>query len=67
MRHCYEACIVGKKGKFTTDLKDITRTHNVNNLFYHPIEEPQSKKPDTIYEMIEEFVPNAHYLELFGR
>ncbi|KEJ82625.1 MT-A70 family protein [Oxytricha trifallax] len=66
LRHCYEFCIMARnKGPFGC-LKEKSKTHTAPNVIFAELRE-QSRKPDQIYEIIEQLVPNGRYLELFPR
>lgn len=58
LQHAKETCIVGYKG-------DVSYKVPRDVIFAR--RRGQSQKPDEIYEIIEEMVPNGRYLEIFGR
>jgi mRNA m6A methyltransferase catalytic subunit len=62
LQHAKETCLVGRKGKLPANL-------NGNALADIILAERrgQSQKPQEIYHMIENFVPNGKYLEIFAR
>jgi mRNA m6A methyltransferase catalytic subunit len=61
LQHAKETCLVGMKGnpKYNENvsLSDVIFSHRRG----------QSQKPEEIYEIIEQLVPNGRYLEIFGR
>ncbi|KEJ83130.1 MT-A70 family protein [Oxytricha trifallax] len=66
LRHFTEFCIVArKKGKFA-ELSKITKTHKAPNIIVEKVTE-SSRKPEQLYQIIEQFCPNGKYLEIFGR
>ncbi|KEJ82845.1 MT-A70 family protein [Oxytricha trifallax] len=66
LRHCYEFCIMARnKGPFSC-LRQKSKTHSAPNVIFAELRE-QSRKPDQIYQIIEQLVPGGRYLELFPR
>eukprot|EP00127_Corallochytrium_limacisporum_P004141 Clim_evm86s157 gene=Clim_evmTU86s157 len=62
LQHAKETCLVGRKGNppqgwHRSAGSDIIWSERRGN----------SQKPDEIYELIEQLVPNGKYLEIFGR
>lgn len=62
LQHAKEVCLVGKKG---LDPPGIRRC--VGSDVIYSERRGQSQKPEEIYQLIEELVPNGKYLEIFGR
>ena len=62
LQHAKETCLVGFKGKLPKNTKPGVRSDVIWS-----VRRGQSQKPDEIYEYIESFVPNGHYLEIFAR
>lgn len=62
LQHAKEVCLVGKKG---SDPPGIRRC--VGSDVIYSERRGQSQKPEEIYQLIEELVPNGKYLEIFGR
>eukprot|EP01114_Cavostelium_apophysatum_P000164 TRINITY_DN10166_c0_g1_i1.p1 TRINITY_DN10166_c0_g1~~TRINITY_DN10166_c0_g1_i1.p1 ORF type:complete len:305 (+),score=60.89 TRINITY_DN10166_c0_g1_i1:77-916(+) len=62
LQHAKETCLVGKKGK-----DPIGMNGNVASDVIFAERRGQSQKPEQIYEMIEQLVPNGKYLEIFAR
>lgn len=62
LQHAKETCLVGRKG---TD--PIGCRYQVCSDVIYAERRGQSQKPERIYEIIEELVPNGRYLEIFGR
>ncbi|KAI8076669.1 MT-A70-domain-containing protein [Gilbertella persicaria] len=60
LQHAKETCLVGVKG--TPNCR-----HSVGSDVIFSERRGQSQKPEELYEMIEELVPNGKYLEIFGR
>lgn len=60
LQHCKETCVIGKKG-------DPKFFNNIENDVILSERRGQSQKPQEIYDYIEKFIPNGHYLEIFGR
>lgn len=58
----HELLLVGVKGNFATPEPE----NRFDSIFRSPREE-HSKKPDIVYEMIEQMFPTAKYLEVFAR
>lgn len=62
LQHAKETCLVARKGK-----DPINCRHSVGSDVIFSERRGQSQKPEELYEMIEELVPNGKYLEIFGR
>ncbi|KAG9293588.1 hypothetical protein G9A89_005591 [Geosiphon pyriformis] len=62
LQHAKETCLVGKKG----DDPPGTR-YSISSDVIFSERRGQSQKPEELYEMIEELVPDGKYLEIFGR
>ena len=62
LQHAKETCLVGKKG---ADPPNTRRGIGSDVIFAE--RRGQSQKPEEIYELIEELVPNGRYLEIFAR
>ena len=62
LQHAKEVCLVGKKGR---DPPNLRRSIGSDVIFSE--RRGQSQKPEEIYELIEELVPDGRYLEIFGR
>ncbi|DBA71464.1 TPA: hypothetical protein ACH3X2_011260 [Trebouxia sp. C0005] len=62
LQHAKEVCLVGKKG---SDPPGTERC--VGSDIIYSERRGQSQKPEEIYQLIEELVPNGKYLEIFGR
>ncbi|KAI9300555.1 MT-A70-domain-containing protein [Cunninghamella echinulata] len=62
LQHAKETCLVGKKGD---DPPGCRRSIGTDVIFSE--RRGQSQKPEELYELIEELVPNGKYLEIFGR
>ncbi|OBZ83145.1 putative N6-adenosine-methyltransferase MT-A70 [Choanephora cucurbitarum] len=60
LQHAKETCLVGVKGKPNC-------RHSVGSDVIFSERRGQSQKPEELYELIEELVPNGKYLEIFGR
>jgi len=58
----HELLLVGIKGNFATPEPE----NRFDSIFHSPREE-HSKKPEIVYEMIEQMFPTAKYLEVFAR
>ena len=63
--HTMEFCHVGIKGDFKS-VSAISKLRTHSNFICGPRREG-SRKPTAIYELIEKFVPNGYYLDVFGR
>jgi mRNA m6A methyltransferase catalytic subunit len=61
LQHAKEACLVGVKGNPKFYNKTL-----FSDVIYDKRRE-QSQKPLGIYSLIEQFVPNGKYCEIFGR
>ena len=62
LQHAKETCLVGvKNAKNMRYEKDLCR-----DIIFSE-RRGQSQKPNEIYDIIEQLVPNGHYLEIFGR
>ncbi|KAG0371604.1 hypothetical protein BGX24_001440 [Mortierella sp. AD032] len=62
LQHAKETCLVGKKGEDPPNCR-----HSIGSDVIFSERRGQSQKPEELYEMIEELVPNGRYLEIFGR
>mmetsp|Transcript_47476 Transcript_47476/g.152101 ORF Transcript_47476/g.152101 Transcript_47476/m.152101 type:complete len:327 (+) Transcript_47476:83-1063(+) len=62
LQHAKEVCLVGRKGKDPAGAKS-----SVASDIIFSERRGQSQKPEEIYEIIEELVPNGKYLEIFAR
>jgi len=62
LQHAKETCLVGKKGEDPVGCK-----HRISSDVIYSERRGQSQKPEELYEMIEELIPNGKYLEIFGR
>ncbi|KAI7902672.1 MT-A70-domain-containing protein [Cokeromyces recurvatus] len=62
LQHAKETCLVGKKGDDPPNCR-----HSVGSDVIFSERRGQSQKPEELYELIEELVPNGKYLEIFGR
>lgn len=62
LQHAKEVCLVGKKGLDPPGMKG-----GVASDVIYSERRGQSQKPEEIYQLIEELVPNGRYLEIFGR
>ncbi|KAG2200672.1 hypothetical protein INT47_005828 [Mucor saturninus] len=62
LQHAKETCLVARKGN---DPINFRRSVGSDVIFSE--RRGQSQKPEELYEMIEELVPNGKYLEIFGR
>jgi mRNA (2'-O-methyladenosine-N6-)-methyltransferase len=62
LQHAKETCLVGRKGQDPPGCR-----YNVASDVIFSERRGQSQKPERIYEIIEELVPNGRYLEIFGR
>jgi len=62
LQHAKETCLVGKKGEDPVGCK-----HKICSDVIYSERRGQSQKPEELYEMIEELIPNGKYLEIFGR
>ncbi|DBA87509.1 TPA: hypothetical protein ACH3X1_004538 [Trebouxia sp. C0004] len=62
LQHAKEVCLVGKKGSDPPGTKRC-----VGSDIIYSERRGQSQKPEEIYQLIEELVPNGKYLEIFGR
>ncbi|KAG1658572.1 hypothetical protein FOA52_005576 [Chlamydomonas sp. UWO 241] len=63
LQHAKEICLVGKRGADPLGLA----TGGVASDVIFSERRGQSQKPEEIYELIEELVPNGRYLEIFAR
>ncbi|CAG8819329.1 12362_t:CDS:2, partial [Racocetra persica] len=61
LQHAKETCLVGRKGKDPPGCK-----HSISSDVIFSERRGQSQKPEELYGMIEELVPNGNYLEIFG-
>eukprot|EP00842_Homolaphlyctis_polyrhiza_P000932 jgi/Hompol1/183/HPOL_002448-RA len=62
LQHAKETCLVGRKGQDPPGCR-----HGVSSDVIFSERRGQSQKPEEIYLMMEELVPNGKYLEIFGR
>lgn len=62
LQHAKEVCLVGRKGGDPPGLRG-----GVGNDVIYSERRGQSQKPEEIYQLIEQLVPNGKYLEIFGR
>lgn len=62
LQHAKETCLVGRKGK-----DPIGCQHNIGSDVIYSQRRGQSQKPEELYQLIEQLVPNGKYLEIFGR
>jgi len=62
LQHAKETCLVGKKGEDPVGCR-----HKISSDVIYSVRRGQSQKPEELYEMIEELIPNGKYLEIFGR
>lgn len=62
LQHAKEVCLVGKRGDDVPGMKK-----SVKSDIIYAERRGQSQKPEEIYELIEDLVPNGKYLEIFGR
>ncbi|KAI8887056.1 MT-A70-domain-containing protein [Backusella circina FSU 941] len=62
LQHAKETCLVGKKGDDPPNCR-----HSIASDIIFSERRGQSQKPEELYELIEELVPNGKYLEIFGR
>lgn len=62
LQHAKETCLVGRKGEDPPGTR-----HNILSDVIYATRRGQSQKPDELYAMIEELVPNGKYIEIFGR
>ncbi|KAF9193831.1 hypothetical protein BGZ51_002154 [Haplosporangium sp. Z 767] len=62
LQHAKETCLVGKKGQDPPGCR-----HSIGSDVIFSERRGQSQKPEELYELIEELVPNGRYLEIFGR
>jgi mRNA (2'-O-methyladenosine-N6-)-methyltransferase len=62
LQHAKETCLVGRKGKNPLGMKS-----NIASDVIFSERRGQSQKPEEIYELIEQLVPNGKYLEIFAR
>ncbi|KAF9403109.1 hypothetical protein BGX21_006968 [Mortierella sp. AD011] len=62
LQHAKETCLVGKKGDDPPGCR-----HSIGSDVIFSERRGQSQKPEELYELIEELVPNGRYLEIFGR
>jgi mRNA (2'-O-methyladenosine-N6-)-methyltransferase len=61
LQHAKETCLVGKKG----DVPGCVFPTGSDVIYSE--RRGQSQKPEELYELIEQLVPNGKYLEIFGR
>jgi len=62
LQHAKETCLVGKKGKDPPNM----RGGICSDVIYSE-RRGQSQKPEELYELIETFIPDGKYLEIFAR
>ncbi|RIB09348.1 MT-A70-domain-containing protein [Gigaspora rosea] len=60
LQHAKETCLMGRKDPPGCK-------HSISSDVIFSERRGQSQKPEELYEMIEELVPNGNYLEIFGR
>ena len=63
LQHAKEVCLVGRKGRD----RPGARSGGIGSDIIFAERRGQSQKPEEIYELIEQLVPNGRYLEIFGR
>ncbi|GAX75137.1 hypothetical protein CEUSTIGMA_g2581.t1 [Chlamydomonas eustigma] len=63
LQHAKEVCLVGKKG---ADPPGMQSGGVCSDVIFSE-RRGQSQKPEEIYQLIEELVPNGRYLEVFAR
>lgn len=62
LQHAKETCLVGVK-----NIERVTYNKNVGHDVIFSERRGQSQKPNDIYEVIEQLIPNGYYIEIFGR
>ncbi|GBB96046.1 hypothetical protein RclHR1_02670015 [Rhizophagus clarus] len=62
LQHAKETCLMGRKG-----VDPPGCNHSISSDVIFSERRGQSQKPEELYEMIEELVPDGNYLEIFGR
>lgn len=62
LQHAKEVCLVGLKGE-----KPKNMQKSIGSDIILSERRGQSQKPEEIYELVEELVPNGKYLEIFAR
>ncbi|KAI8647601.1 MT-A70-domain-containing protein [Parasitella parasitica] len=62
LQHAKETCLVGKKGQDPANC-----SHSLSSDVICSERRGQSQKPEELYQLIEQLVPNGRYLEIFGR
>lgn len=62
LQHAKEVCLVARKGRGPPGLKG-----GVGSDIIYSERRGQSQKPEEIYHLIEQLVPDGRYLEIFGR
>ncbi|KAJ1888209.1 hypothetical protein LPJ66_008689 [Kickxella alabastrina] len=62
LQHAKETCLIGKKG---ADPPNLQRSVASDVIFSE--RRGQSQKPEELYEIIEQLIPDGKYLEIFGR
>jgi mRNA (2'-O-methyladenosine-N6-)-methyltransferase len=63
LQHAKEVCLVGKKGRDPPGM----RKSGVGSDVICADRRGQSQKPEELYELIEELVPNGRFIEIFAR
>ena len=56
LQHAKEVCLVGKKGSYSPGI-----SHSVGSDIIYSERRGQSQKPEEIYQLIEELVPNGEH------
>lgn len=62
LQHAKEVCLVGLKGEKPKNMRE-----SIGSDIILSERRGQSQKPEEIYELVEELVPNGKYLEIFAR
>lgn len=62
LQHAKETCLVGIKGE-----GKFNYNGNIGCDVIFSERRGQSQKPNEIYDLVEQLVPNGFYLEIFGR
>lgn len=66
LQHAKETCLVGWKGDPTSQAHAQVQRNIASDVIIAE-RRGQSQKPEEIYHLIEELVPNGKYLEIFAR
>ncbi|KAG2497446.1 hypothetical protein HYH03_004601 [Edaphochlamys debaryana] len=66
LQHAKEICLVAKKGD-PPALRHVSARDGVGSDVIFSERRGQSQKPEEIYDLVEQLVPNGRYLELFAR